>query len=172
MSAMNEDTFWRLVDSVWDQAGPITDEYGDALRSMLAALAPEELIGFEKLFDDVMNRAYRWDLWGAGYVVNGGCSTDGFVYFRAWLVMQGRELFERALADPDSLADLCGDPEEDYECEDVLYVARELYEEKTGSEMPYHGTIDAVSSGPAGERWEEDDLEALLPRLTHIHWNA
>jgi len=26
---------------------------------------------------------------GAAYIINGGCSDDGFEYFRRWLVLQG-----------------------------------------------------------------------------------
>ena len=38
-------------------------------------------------------------LWDAAYLINGGCSDDGFDYFRGWLVDQGRETFERCLAE-------------------------------------------------------------------------
>ncbi|MFF5497583.1 DUF4240 domain-containing protein [Streptomyces aquilus] len=38
--------------------------------------------------------------------MNGGCSDDGFDYFRGWPIAQGREDFERATADPDALAEL------------------------------------------------------------------
>jgi hypothetical protein len=48
-----------------------------------------------------MNRAYPWDLWGAAFVINGGCSDDGCERFRARLIMQGRDVFERALDDPE-----------------------------------------------------------------------
>ncbi|MFC9245678.1 DUF4240 domain-containing protein [Streptomyces sp. NPDC057136] len=45
-------------------------------------------------------------LWAAAYVINGGCSDDGFDYFRGWLIAQGREVFERTAADPDALAEV------------------------------------------------------------------
>jgi hypothetical protein len=44
------------------------------------------------------------DQWGAAYLANGGCSDDGFDYFRGWLIGQGRKVYETVLADPDSLA--------------------------------------------------------------------
>ena len=50
--------------------------------------------------------SYREDLWGAAYLINGGASDDGFEYFRGWLMTQGRAVFARAVADPDSLAEL------------------------------------------------------------------
>lgn len=50
--------------------------------------------------------SHRNQLWAAGYLINDGCSDDGFEYFRAWLIAQGREVFERVVADPDALAGL------------------------------------------------------------------
>jgi hypothetical protein len=48
----------------------------------------------------------RSSLWAAAYVINGGCSDDGFDYFRAWLMLQGQGTFGQAVADLDSPADL------------------------------------------------------------------
>lgn len=31
--------------------------------------------------------AYRRDLWAAAYHANGGCSDDGFIDFRIWLIL-------------------------------------------------------------------------------------
>jgi hypothetical protein len=44
-------------------------------------------------------------LWAAAYLIEGGCD-DGFMDFRAGLMLQGRTAFEAAVADPDSLAGL------------------------------------------------------------------
>ena len=51
---------------------------------------PDELIEFHRLFNRAMDDAYIWDLWGAAYLINGGCSDDGFAYFRSWLISRGR----------------------------------------------------------------------------------
>lgn len=45
----------------------------------------------------------------------------------------------------------------------MLYVAGGAYESRTGGAFPYD-LISASSAGePAGEPWDEDDLEALYP---------
>jgi len=50
--------------------------------------------------------AYTWDLWVVAWLCAGGlCSDDGFEYFRWWLISRGRQLYERAVSDPDSLVD-------------------------------------------------------------------
>jgi hypothetical protein len=112
-----------------------------------------------------MARAYTWDLWAAAYVINGGCSDDGFEYFRAWLISRGSDTFEKALADPDSLASLRGLEPDECELESLLYVAAEAYEEAAESELP-ESKVKRPSK-PAGKRWSEegDDLAKRVPKL-------
>jgi hypothetical protein len=40
--------------------------------------------------------SYRTVLWAAACLINGGYSDDGFEYFRGWLIVQGRDVFERS----------------------------------------------------------------------------
>lgn len=169
---MTIDEFWRLVDAASAAAGGKVELYGDMLRRVLSPLTPEELVSFDSHFTRHLSRAYKWDLWGAAYLINGGSSDDGFAYFRAWLIMQGRDVYERALLDPDSLAELCDEPGEEADCEDVLYVAGEIFAEKTGSEMEPSSGEHMETDEPAGERWEEDELPRLLPKLGRIHAGA
>lgn len=169
---MSLDEFWKLIDAASAAAEGEVELYGETLRRVLSPLPPEDLVAFDTLFTQRLSRAYRWDLWGAAYLINGGSSDDGFVYFRAWLIMQGRDVYERSLLDPDSLAVLCDEPGEEADCEDVLYVAGELYEEKTGSEMEPCSGGHMETDEPVGARWEEEDLPNLLPRLARIHAGA
>jgi hypothetical protein len=67
--------------------------------------------------------AYRWDLWAAAYVINGGASDDGFEYFLGWLMAQGRTRWEATRADPDSLADIVDADTGDLDGEELLYIA-------------------------------------------------
>jgi hypothetical protein len=36
-------------------------------------------------------------MWVAAYLMNGGCSDDGFDYFRGWLIAQGRTTLEQVV---------------------------------------------------------------------------
>jgi hypothetical protein len=169
MQPMNVDDFWAVVDATDAASGGEVELYGDTLRRTLSSLTSAELVSFDNLFGQDLSRAYQWNLWGAAYLINGGCSDDGFVYFRAWLIMQGKDIYEEALADPDSLAEVCDEPGEYCECEDVLYIAGALFEERTGSEMEQDSAGHLETIEPVGERWEEADLPRRLPRLARIH---
>lgn len=124
-------------------------------------MTPEELQSFQSHYDRLIGRANRWDLWGAAYVINGGCSDDGFRYFRDWLISEGRETYEAALRDPDSLAAL---PKVELaENELYGYVAPELFEEAGAGELDRD--FSAEVADPVGEQWEEDAVYAMFPRL-------
>ena len=158
---MNRDDFWKLIETANDGGDP--DEQAEAIQGELAGRTPEDIVDFERHMADLMASSYTWNVWGAAYLINGGCSDDGFDYFRGWLILQGRTVFERTLADPDSLADL-PDLEEEVECEEILYVARAAYEDATGNEIP----SVPINLPDLGEGWDfddDDEMQGRYPKL-------
>ena len=78
-----------------------------------------------------MDLAYQYGLWTAASVIErGGCTDDGFMDFRQWLVGQGRGVYMAALKDPDSLADAPDYREFQYDSLPVM--GDYAYEELTG----------------------------------------
>jgi hypothetical protein len=157
---LSTEEFWSIVATVARIAAKSGDAVG-TLRVELEKLSPEELIAYQRHFDEFHAKAYRWEIWGAAYLLEGGCSDDGFTDFRYSLIMKGRGVYERALQRADSLAgsDIIGD-------ESLGYVALEVYEEKTGSEMPRAEW--SQSSEPAGKSWDFDDEAENLKRLPRV----
>src|SRR5947209_6471566 len=98
---MDEDRFWSILEAACPPGHPPQIKCFDALKARLTELAPEEILEFRQQFDDRVGAAYKTDLWGAAYLINGGCSDDGFHHFRCWLVGMGRQVYEKALAKPD-----------------------------------------------------------------------
>lgn len=165
---MNKAAFWQLVEDAHAKSGGKCESQTDALQASLVLLSEEEIIGFDQLFNAYRKDAYRWDLWGAAYLINGGCSEDGFEYFRRWLIGQGQAVFEAALTDPESLTDLITDEivwgDAELECEDIGYAASEAYQKMTGLEMPFD-QADNLPDEPAGVKWAEKDLDGLFPKI-------
>jgi hypothetical protein len=164
---MNEAPFWSIVEASKRAGRGSFAAYIESLSSRLSELAAGDIVEFQRTFDQLRDRAYSWDLWGAAYLIGGGCSDDAFADFRSWLVSLGRETYERALADSESLADLRIGPngEEDAFFEELAYVPSQVFEEKTGEPMPPE-TGDRRSE-PSGEKWDEDgnDLRERFPKL-------
>jgi hypothetical protein len=163
---MDEAQFWAVIEAGGRKARTDQDRQLVAVRKQLAKLTPEEIWSFDRLFNRKMVDAYRWDLWGAAYLINGGCSDDGFAYFRAWLIGQGRAVYEAAVPNPDSLAGLTDPERDDYEFELLWYLARMVYKERTGEEIPSSNIREPAK--PKGRRWDFDDDEQVSRRLPNL----
>lgn len=166
---MDDDRFWAIVDRTAVHEAD-TDQQTEALRLELEALTADEVVAFANTMQKQLARAYRWDLWAVGYIIEGGLSDDGFEYFRRWLLSKGRALFEHVLAHPDDLADLLADGAAgDLDYEEFATVSWDVWGRKTGSppnEIPV--SLDLMTDGkdPAGEPLQEDPawLAAHFPR--------
>jgi hypothetical protein len=159
---MTEDEFWKLIENSRKESGEC-EAQAAALAWLLSAQSAQAIQSFDEIFAAKRAEAYRWDLWGAAYLINGGCSDDGFEYFRCWLIGQGRDVFENALKNPDSLANMLSGDEDGVECENLLYVADQAYEDLIGDPLPprtYSGPLE-----PQGSEWDEDDLTEMFPQL-------
>jgi uncharacterized protein DUF4240 len=168
---MPADKFWQIMKRAVE-FGHDPDAHVDALRTALRELTLEEIMSFEVAFRGYLNKAYTWDLWGAAYVIHGGCSDDGFEYFRRWLVSRGRDVYEAALADPDSLAesDVRPGPHGVCEFEAIYYVAKQIFEEKGGEgDVRDYSEPEAgfAGPGPSGQPFEDNEEHLIrhYPRL-------
>jgi hypothetical protein len=167
---MNEDRFWALIGTTAafesDQRRQLS-----ALRASLEKLSPDDIAAFDVAFNEEMKRSYSWDLWGAAYVVHGGASDDAFVYFRCWLISKGRAVFEKVIADPDSLADIADNlapgHDGDLEFESFAYVAFSLWEEKTGRPATQMPIVRDYGPEPSGTQFQDDGayLAKRYPKL-------
>lgn len=160
--------FWQIIDDSVAAAGTGQQAQIKFLHRKLGALPPEEIVAFEREYDLRRNEAYTWNLWGAAYLINGGCSDDGFEYFRAWLISRGRAVFEAAVANPDTLAAHIDPDDDDHEFEDFLYLPRTVYKETTGKNADYKTGVE-FKKELDGEAWDFDDDAAISSRLPMLH---
>lgn len=164
---MNTEQFWSLIESsrkaiVPESADGNAHRQVDALRALLSKLSPSEIVGFDAHFQERMNAAYQWDLWGVAYIIAGGCSDDGFIDFRSWLISMGREVFDAAIVNAESILQVIDAPGvEDVFFEEIQYVPAQVYASVTGGrELP---PVRARPATPAGVRWSEEELANRFP---------
>ncbi|MEU4995174.1 DUF4240 domain-containing protein [Streptomyces sp. NPDC021622] len=169
---MDETEFWEIVDRTRVAAEGDPEDHADLLAERLLELEPDMVLDFARHFEARYNRAYRWDLWGAAWILLGGVSDDAFDYFRCWLIGQGREVFEGALHDPDSLADLLEDFDEeiDGDGEELGYAADEAYEQLTGVVTPDLGIAPAPPE-PEGTPLDFENNSVMAQRYPKL-WAA
>jgi hypothetical protein len=163
--------FWKIIEAAY-RPDPI--EHFEALKAVLRELKWFEVIEFQARFDEAVAAARTLTLWGAAYLINGGCSDDGFRDFRVWLVGRGRHAYEAALKNPDTLAEvLDGDPVDGFGLD---MAAVRVYEEKTGMSDFYERLDrlekDALPPPPEGEDFDfedETELRKRYPKLCHLY---
>ncbi|WP_026559748.1 DUF4240 domain-containing protein [Bacillus sp. J37] len=172
---MDQKEFWRLIER--------SREYDDQayfLTEVLAKKEVEEVLDFEFLFQKLMNSSYKSRLWGAAFVLMGGCSDDAFDYFRGWLIGQGEDIFYKVMKDPEFLVEYINEDNLDDEGvpqnEELLSAGFDAYSLlKTGDiewdDNIYNEFLEALDKRGVEPMtdiefdWEEEDLENLFPIL-------
>lgn len=158
---MDYEEFWRLIDSTRSKSNGDGYVQADLLVEELVQLSEADIIVFDKNFQEYMNQAYSNDLWAAAYIINCGCSGDGFMDFRAWLIGQGLEVFEEALKNPEILADVVK-PGTDTQIQKLMNVAKYAYLAKKHEPMP---SFPTQSPDLIGDEWQESMLSQKYPKL-------
>ena len=86
---LDAEQFWQLIDTARETAGGWQGML-EPLVEALSRLEEPDIIRFKQINDEYQELAYKEKLWAAAYVLNNGCSDDGFIDFRAWLIAQGK----------------------------------------------------------------------------------
>ncbi|MCP4137544.1 MAG: DUF4240 domain-containing protein [bacterium] len=174
---MPEDTFWGLIDESLSKTST-SEEQIEYLQKQMLSLEEEAIIGFHYQFDKVYFNSYTSELWATAYVACGGCSDDGFDYFRCWVISRGKDVYNNALKNPDSLVtefDKLSD--DDFpELEDMLSLADDAISQKTGKD--FYDIIDNYEDDLNGYpsmkfNWEEDNEESMkkiCPKVFEKYW--
>jgi hypothetical protein len=86
---MDIGTFWEIIDSAREENG--WEEIYEPLANRLAELEADEILLWANIFDEYHDLSDKSKLHAAAWIINGGCSEDGFFYFRQWLIAQGKK---------------------------------------------------------------------------------
>jgi hypothetical protein len=164
LSLMTVDQFWNLIDRIHSASEGDMDKKCALLKHELLDLPVPEVVSYQAHFDEAIDTAYTWPLWGVAFIMNGGCSDDSFMDFRATLISMGRETYEAAVEHPDSLATLEIEMGEEFIYEGFQYVPAEVLEKVApGQKFPRYQSHPKT---PAGTRWEEHSVNHLFPRVS------
>lgn len=185
ITEINKESFWDLIHEAKNACGQDMDAMLAYLKDRLVSMGPMQAQNFHDIihvYEDLADKFGLWD--AAGIMKEYGCSDDGFIDFRAWLIAQGREVYFAALADPDSLADVV--PYGDCCFEQLSYVGDYAYEQLTGKSAydqtdwsAYEALLmkleqDIVYKDGIEFPREGADLKKYLPRLCakHPEWDG
>jgi len=174
MDTINTDKFWSLVDDAVKSSKGDNVLKEKHLSGELEKHSLGEIIDFEIAFRKCIIDADYYKVMAAQKIIEGYVSDDSYLYFRCWLIGQGKTVYTETLINPDYLAaiankgDVC-----DWEA--IMYVATDVYTKKSGKEedetFPRNTAakmgLDYDFGAPPtkGTDWTEDQLPSLLPKL-------
>ena len=110
----------------------------------------------------------------------GGCSDDGFEYFRYWLITRGQEVFNSTMENVDSLCDefdklANGDIPE---FEDIAYIPKHILEDKYGKDFyseEENYDFEDVARPDIVLDWDEEDedsMRKICPKTFDKWWDS
>ena len=175
---MTLDEFWEHIKKT-KRKDP--EAHVEKLTARLSKLHSDEVVDFDHWWNLLAREAYHWNLWAAAYLMNGGCSDDGFTDFRSWLILKGRDVFQTAVSNPDTLADIADPDEDEATCE--CYPALRAWFAATGRAEDDAGytawSAACAAKYPArqpppelGDGWDfddDDEMRKRLPRLAELY---
>lgn len=175
---LDEDLYWAIVEKSLKNTNS-QDAQEQYLIKEIGSLTPKQIIGFRLRTDKLLYDTYNSEMWCAAYIMNGGCSDDGFEYFRNWVISRGKDTYFKAKQNPDNLITEVSSNMGEYDFEGFWYVAIEAFKQKTGKDL--YGYIDdgnfktLEGHYPQFEfNWEEENpeiMKKICPRLFAKLWN-
>ena len=172
---MTGTAFWKLVEDAARNAKRNVNRQAELIRDALAGMSVIEIVSFEDHLRCNLRRAYTFDLMVASFIVMSYVSDDTFEEFRAWLVAQGKERFERAVKSPASIAAfLDRDSVETVRGEALLLAATSAYERQTGRRgEEFLDRVKTVADPVIRRDWPETKAKfrERYPELFDQFWN-
>jgi Protein of unknown function (DUF4240) len=163
---LSEEKFWIIIKDSSSRGNRNYQYQCQLLTERLENMSSEEIVQFDKTFTLLMARSFSYKLWEPAYALNGGCSDDGFEYFRSWLIAQGKNKFYWTIKYP-RLLFLIGVKEMIENYEGIGYCAFNAYQSKTGGNLPEYQDIQ-YSSG--GKIFKEGEAFFRYPELALLAW--
>ena len=126
---MNETEFWKIVENAGSPDTLDPDQQCEAITKALDGKSIEDIADFHNIHRRTLARAYKWNLIEVCFITIHYVSDDVFEDFRNWIILNGRDRFERTIENPDYMATYMKveDPVEELTGEPLLYVCEAAF---------------------------------------------
>jgi len=178
LTIQSKQDFWALIEEARNKVGSY--DIADYLTKRLSKTNEQDIVRFRDILQELMTESYRSDFLASLFVMTDYAGDDGFSYFRTWIIAQGQQVYESALANPDNLADILQADatlmqlgiENAFNYEELRYVCVHAYTMKNNLDKPddediedrYYLTEDNELAF-IGDEWTEADLPKIVPKL-------
>ena len=172
---MDLNKFWNLMTQTRAESNNNPKRQAELLSSTLVTGSVEEILEFDRIFDSLDVAADLRDLCDVADFIYGGLGDSGWKDFRAWLIGQGKEIYEMVVTEPESLVEIV-EPNERYKivAEEISYVALTAYYAKTGVEIPppqplypfeYRSNVESIWKSITSASEYEDVFRKRYPKV-------
>ena len=160
---MTLEQFWQFIEQ--SRIAGKGEEQLNHLEKAIVCLPPREMVSFEGHSWDLLSISFRRELWAVASVLEPGCSQGSFDALRAWMILEGKDFFDRVVAQPDRIAERIPSSSVPWHVAGgrMLGLVQQNYHRITGEDMPtVPRKVPYVIKGP---RWTEADLPDMFPEL-------
>ena len=161
---MDRAGFWTIIDKTLRESRGDAEDQAGFIHESLLKLPEKDILSFDAIFSELALAAYRNDMHAAVSLVIDDCSVPGFVEFLGWLIARGKSVYETAVRNPDTLADIesLGDIALG---SGFVYIAMQAWEDKTGNSSLDFPPTTEFPSDPTGPPWNVADTPVKLPKM-------
>jgi Protein of unknown function (DUF4240) len=103
---MDASDFWQIIDRSLKNTDGDANKQKTNLTKILKREDIKDIVRFNNKFFSLMEIAFDTKLQAAADIMHDDCTDECFTGFRAWLIGQGKDVFEKAIVNPESLADV------------------------------------------------------------------
>lgn len=168
---MNELVFWEIIEQSREESRDFLHQI-ELLINKISFLEESKIIEFEYRLREALLKSARYNIMAAAKIVNSYVSDDSFLYFRCRLIAEGKEIFHKAMENPEVIAK-SNIQELEFGGEEMLYVADQAFIKKFGEdtekELPRDKAFDYLNYDEGneikGEDWKEEELPFKYPEL-------
>lgn len=171
---MEDGAFWSLIDQCRREAGDSCEAKSSWLQDRLVGLGKDAIVAFENHLLCQVSRASTFEHLAAHFIIQSYTSDDSFRDFQSWLVMQGKERFELAMADVSSIADwLERDQVESIDGSCFVTMCSSAYEAAGGDEDTFCESVDFCEPSDFLMPWPDNPsgFKTRWPKLHAKFWN-
>jgi uncharacterized protein YdeI (BOF family) len=157
---MDTTEFWKLIEQSRYNSNGDVDKQAEILVNILTTLSLEEILDYQRIFDELEAAAQQYDLIEIADVIYGGIGDSGWKDFTAWLIGQGKTVYENAIDDPESLVDVVSlENREKIRAEALVYVAHNTAENKTEGNYDFSSTSSDKELSMGENLWKGATVE-------------
>lgn len=167
---MRESLFWEAMElsrTAGRRGQPAS------LHRILIEIPDQEIISFAQTQRRRMHQLYTSGVSAAHFIICSYTSDDSFEDFTAWIVAQGKRVFDHVRKMPSTLTRILDKREvAGVEWDAFTLLAGRAYEEKTGKE-DFVERVGLLNPPKIRQKWPETrgEFEARYPELYKKFWN-